>query len=771
MNLQSEHLIRTRFWPYISLIPVICGTGLAQVNLLTANGGNDRTNANLQETQLTPANITLSSFGKLASFPVDGQVYSQTLYVSGLSFPASGIHNVVFVSTMHNSVYAFDGDSFSPPRILWHVNLGPSVPSSLVYDTYRDISPEIGILGTGVIDLQGGALYVVSETVANGAPAFYLHALDLTSGAEKMKGPVAIQATFSAQDSTGSVLAPVSFDPQQHLQRPGLLFANGAIYIAFGSHADTSPWHGWLMSYDASDITKQLGVFLTTPSDNGGAIWQSGRGLAADDTGNVYMISGNGGYDGVQNFAESFLKLAGATPALADWFTPADWQDLDDMDADLSAGPALIPGTHTVIGGDKNGQLYLISGDAMGKLSEGTTGASRRISDVVQGRMFNLAIWAQPQTTYIYVQGVGDAVKCYQLTGGQFNASPVSETSATVDNARVGMTISANGSQDGILWETTGDFGDPAVPATLHALDASDLSHELWNSAMNPNQDAVGGFAKFANPSIANGKVYVPTLSGTVAVFGLLNGVNLRSPRPVISAVENAASYAQNAISPGEVITIFGWGLAGATATAQMQENSSGLVETALSDTLVLFDGLAGPVLYASAVQVNAMVPFAPFGQSTQVQVQYQQQLSDPVNVAVVPTTPGVFSADSSGTGQGLILNSDGTANSQDNPATRGSTVTLYLTGVGQTSPTGQDGATLTSGDLPQPVASVSAQIGGQPTQVLGASGVPDMVTGIVQVKLQIPPGSPCGPSVSLVVQVGGNSTQAGLTVAIQREP
>jgi uncharacterized protein (TIGR03437 family) len=770
MNLQSEHFIRPRFWSYILLISLICGTSLAQVNVLTANGGNDRTNANLQETQLTPANIMWSSFGKLASFPVDGQVYSQLLYVSGLSFPAGGIHNVVFVSTMHNSVYAFDADSLSPPRILWHVNLGPSVPSSLVYGTYRDISPEIGILGTGVIDLQRGALYVVAETVANGSPAFFLHALDLTSGEEQMNGPVVIQATFFAQDSIGSVPAPLSFDPQQHLQRPGLLFANEAIYIAFGSHADSSPWHGWLMSYDASDITRQIGVFLTTPTDNGGAIWQSGRGLAADGSGNVYMISGNGGYDGVQNFAESFLKLAGATPVLADWFTPADWEDLADMDADLSAGPALIPGTDTVVGGDKTGQLYLIAGGGMGKLSAGTKGASRRISGVVQGGMFNLAIWAQPQTAYIYVQGVEDAVKCYQVTGGQFNPSPISETSATVDNARVGMTISANGSQDGILWETTGDFRNPEVPATLHAWDASDLSHELWNSAMNPNQDAVGGFSKFANPTVANGKVYVPSLSGTVAVFGLLDGVHPGSPKPVISAIENAASYAQKAISPGEVITIFGSGL-GSSIPAQMQADSSGFVETALSDTRVLFDGLAGPVLYASAAQVNAIVPFALSGQSTQVQVQYQQQLSDPVSMAVVPTSPGLFSADNSGMGQGLILNNDGTPNSQDNPASQGSTVILYLTGAGQTSPAGQDGAMLTSGNLPQPVASMSAQIGGQPTQMLGASGIPDMVTGIVQVKLQIPPGSPGGPSVPLEVQVGGNTTQVGLTIAIQSEP
>src|SRR5215469_15104949 len=208
MNLQRERFIWPRLWSYISLILVIYGTGLAQVNLLTANGGNDRANANLQETQLTPANVSRSSFGKLASFPVDGQVYSQTLYLSGLSFPASGIYNVIFVSTMHNSVYAFDADSLLPPRILWHVNLGPSVPSSLVYDTSRDISPEIGILGTGVIDLHRGALYVVAETAANGSPAFYLHALDLTSGAEKMNGPVMIQATSAAQGSTGSVIAP-----------------------------------------------------------------------------------------------------------------------------------------------------------------------------------------------------------------------------------------------------------------------------------------------------------------------------------------------------------------------------------------------------------------------------------------------------------------------------------------------------------------------------------------------------------------------------------
>jgi hypothetical protein len=492
---------------------------MAQVMVLTANGSNDRTNANLQETVLAPANVVPGSFGKLGSLPVDGQIYAQPLYVSGLTIPGKGMLNVLFVATMHNSVYAYNADTLAPPDLLWHVNLGPPVPSSLLYTDYSDIDPEIGILGSGAIDLQRGVLYVVSETLRRGVPAFFLHALDLTSGAECLNGPARITAAVS------SAGAGVVFDPLQHLQRPGLLLANDAVYIGFGSHADQNLWHGWLMSYDAANVARQIGVFLATRSGWGGAIWQSGRGPAADDQGNVYVITGNGDYDGLDNFSESFLRFTGTAPTPADWFTPANWAALTDDDADLSAGPALIPGTHLVIGADKEGNLYLVNGDAMGQMSVGDFGSAQSFS-VSQGFIFNFALWGRPGNPYLYLQGEGDTLACYELVGGRFNTTPVSVAAASVDVSRVGMTISADGGQDGtgILWETTGDYDNPSTPGTLHAFDASNLANELWNSDMLPDRDLLGSPVKFVSPTVANGKVYVPTLSGTVAVYGLLPG-------------------------------------------------------------------------------------------------------------------------------------------------------------------------------------------------------------------------------------------------------
>jgi hypothetical protein len=485
--------------------------------VLTANGSNDRTNANLQETVLAPANVVPGGFGKLGSLPVDGQVYAQPLYVSGLAIPGKGLLNVLFVATMHNSVYAYNADAMAPTDLLWHVNLGPPVPSSLLYADYSDIDPEIGILGAGVIDLQRRVLYVVSETLRRGVPAFFLHALDLTSGAECLNGPVEITAAVPSA-SAGAV-----FDPLQHLQRPGLLLANDAVYIGFGSHADQNLWHGWLMSYDAANVARQIGVFLATRSGWGGAIWQSGRGPAADDQGSVYVITGNGDYDGIDNFSESFLRLTGPAPTPSDWFTPADWAALSGDDADLSAGPALISGTHLVIGADKEGNLYLVNGDDMGQMSVGNFGSAQSFS-VSQSFIFNFALWGRPGNPYLYVQG--DTLACYELVDGRFNTTPISVAAAASDVSRVGMTISADGGRDdtGILWETTGDFDNPSTPGTLHAFDASNLANELWNSDMLPDQDLLGSPVKFVSPTVANGKVYVPTLSGTVAVYGLLPG-------------------------------------------------------------------------------------------------------------------------------------------------------------------------------------------------------------------------------------------------------
>ena len=506
----------------------------AQVSVLTANGDNNRTNANLSESHLTPQNVRAGSFGKLGSFPADGQVYAQPLYVSNLLFPNGGTRNVLFIATMHNTVYAYDADIPSAAGLLWQVNLGQPFPAAQWNAPYKDISPEVGILGTGAIDVNSGVLYVVAETLQNGAAVFSLHALDLLTGVERMNGPAAITARVSGSGA-GSVGGVMRFDPNQHLQRPGLLLSNNAVYVAFGSHMDQSPWHGWVMSYNASDLTKQLGVFLTTPNGEGGAIWHSGRGLAADDAGGVYSMTGNGDFDGAGDFGESFIKLSGSSVSLADWFTPANWKTLTDVDADLSTGPAVIPGTHLIVGGDKYGQLYLLNGDSMGNLGSPDADEGPVYSGIVIGGMFNFALWNRTETTYIYVQGFEDVVKSYQIAGAAINTVPVSLGSTPVASPRVGLTISAHGSSHGILWETTGDSTVPSVPGTLHAFDAMNLSSELWNSSENASEDSLGGFAKFANPTVANGKVYVATSSGAVVAYGLLCTNRSPSPIPVCS--------------------------------------------------------------------------------------------------------------------------------------------------------------------------------------------------------------------------------------------
>jgi len=492
----------------------------AQINVLTANYGNDRSNANLQETKLTPDSVAPGRFGLLAAFPVDGQVYAQPLYASSITIPGLGTHNVIFLATQHNSVYAYDADALQPPQLLWHVNLGPSVPSSLFPD-YHDVKPEIGILGTGAIDPSRGVLYVVSMELLGGSPQFHLHALDLGTGQESLNGPVLIHASVPGSGAGSSLDGTLAFDPAWQLQRPGLLLANGAVYLSFGSHGDQWHWHGWILAYSESDLRQQLGVFSSTPNGLGGSIWQSGRGLAADDNGNMYAVTGNGDYDGTSNFSQSFLKLSGAAPKLVDWFTPFNWQTLTEQDQDLSAGPVLLAGTHLVIGGDKAGQVYLINGDAMGELGAANAGTVQ-ITQATGSEIFELAVWNRPSGAYLYVREAAGPLKCFSMAGGTLNPIPVSVSDAMADTANGGMALSADGGQDasGILWETTVNRADPARPGTLHAFNASDLSRELWNSDMSGGPDALGAFAKFARPTVANGKVYVATFSNRVVVYG-----------------------------------------------------------------------------------------------------------------------------------------------------------------------------------------------------------------------------------------------------------
>ncbi len=526
-----EAFVATRAVVFLSSCAIVA----AQTNVLTGNYGNDRSNANLQETRLTTSNVAPENFVRLGLFPVDGQIYAQPLYVNQLLIPGHGVYNVVYTATQHNSVYAYDADSGDAPNLLWHVNLGPSVPASTFGADYADIAPEIGILSTPVINLQRGAIYVTAATLENGSVVYRLHALDLVTGVEKSNGPAIIAGSVNGTGVGGAVGGRIPFDPQWHIQRPGLLLANNAIYVAFGSHGDSGPWHGWVVSYNASDLSRQSALFMASPNGWGGSIWQSGSGPAADDTGSVYMISGNGSYDGNTEFSESVLKFNPGL-SLMGWATPPNWSMLALNDYDLSAGPALIPGTHSVVAADKYGELYLIDGDALAPMPSGQSGNAQIIQGVQWGGIFNFALWPTGLSTYVYLQQQGSTLKAYQILGGELNATPASESAPTgAGMPFVGMSISANGSKagTGILWETTGNRSDPSIPATLHAFDAGNLANEIWNSDMTGGADSVGMFAKFANPTVADGKVFVPTWSGSLAVYGL-RSMQQRAARRVI---------------------------------------------------------------------------------------------------------------------------------------------------------------------------------------------------------------------------------------------
>ena len=747
-------------WVRLMSVTVLCALlSHAGVNILTANGDNDRTNSNLQETQLSPATVNTSAFGKLGVFPVDGQVYSQPLVVTGLSIAGQAMHNVVFVTTMHNSVYAFDADAMSPVSTLWQVNLGSSVPSPLLYGPNGDIANEVGILSTGVIDLQRGVLYVVADVLQNGAPVFYLHALDLATGAERLNGPVALAASVRGTGSEARADGTVPFDPMQHLQRPGLLLLNNAVYVSFGSHGDMNPYHGWMLSYDASDLSRQVGVYMTTPDGNAGSIWQSGRGPVADSQGNIYVITANGDYDGTRNFSQSFVKVSAGLSGTLDSFTPSNWKSMSDNDFDISAGPALIAGTHTIVGADKAGSLYVIDGDGM---KQGFS-----VISAAMGSIFNFAVWSLGPSALVYTQGEGEPVKCFQVSGNSVNAKPVSTALNSIPYGRIGMTISANGVQggSGILWETTGDYF-AGTPGTLHAYDASNLANELWNSDMNSARDQMSPITKFVAPTVANGKVYVAGNNNQVTVYGLLSSGGGLVNFPSIAMVANAASYFP-AVSPGELIAIFGSDLGPATP-AGLQVDASGSVATTIGDTQVLFNGVASPMIFASASQVNAVVPFGATTGTTQVQVQYQGQDSTSFPVTVVAAAIGILSASSNGVGQAVAVNQDGTPNSPLNPATPGSVVTFLATGAGQWSPAGVDGEIVGSGDLPRPILPVRALVGGQPAEVQYAGGAPGIVEGVIQVNLLIPAASQTGAAVPLVLQVGDSISQPGITLAIR---
>ena len=505
----------------------------------TGQYDNGRTSANLNETALNTSNVARSlfsaaQFGKLFTRAVDGDIYAQPLYVPDIHIPGNGVHNVVYVATMHNSVYAFDADDASRSKPLWQVNLGPSVASA-DYD-FDDIAAEVGILSTPVIDLYTNTIYAVANTVENSTYSYWLHALDLITGQEKSGAPVVVTGNLPGSGA-GSIDGRIDFTAFQQLQRPALLLSNGVVYIAFGSHADLPPYHGWLFGYSAPNVQQQVAAYIVTPDGSRGSIWQSGRGPAADSSGNIYLETANGDFDGASNLSESVIKLSTAGGlSVTDWFTPDTWAGMNSADDDLgSVAPMLLPGTNALLAAGKQGRVYLMKRDELGHLQTGNTQITQNFQAAPYG-IYGMAFWNHSNGPLLFVWAWADYLCSYRMIDGQFLTARSAQNSFRTGFPGGVLALSANGSAPGtgILWATRASTGGGGGPGVLHAFDASDVSRELWNSEQEPARDRLGNFAKFNTPTVANGKVYVGTFSNQLVVYGLFkDGVSvslLRNP-------------------------------------------------------------------------------------------------------------------------------------------------------------------------------------------------------------------------------------------------
>jgi putative pyrroloquinoline-quinone-binding quinoprotein len=506
----------------------------AQVAVTTQHNDNRRTGQTLHETVLNTSNVNVNTFGKLFSRTVDGQIYAQPLYVPALVINNVS-HNVVYVATENNSVYAFDADSASGLGILWHRHLGTAVPNADISPACVDIHPQIGITATPVIDLASKTIYAVakSKTTA-GTYQFRLHALDLITGAEKLAGPALIRGRVPGTGED-AVKGYVYFKALYQNNRPGLLLMNGTVYVAFGATCDISPWHGWVFGYSASTLL-QTAIYNTTANGASGGVWGGGQGLLGVG-GYIYFMTGNGTFDvgssTPTDFGDSVVKLntsSGLT--VADYFTPFNQDMLNRNDTDLgSGGPMALPGTNLIVGVGKDATLRLLNTNAMGEFHSGYNADAQEFQVTSPGPLMGAPIyWNSPNYgPVIYLWGPGDNLKAFQFTKGQFNTVPVMQsTNASVYgySNSAPLSLSSNGNLAGtaIVWAAgaySGDSNQTTVPGIVRAFDATNLNVELWNSKQNVARDDVGNFAKFCPPTIANGKVYVATFSNQLLVYGL----------------------------------------------------------------------------------------------------------------------------------------------------------------------------------------------------------------------------------------------------------
>jgi hypothetical protein len=544
----------------------------------TQHNSNSRTGSITAEKSLKPSTVSKQRFGRLFSYTLDDQTYSQPLYVSGLTMAVDHQqHNVIFVATVNNTVYAWDGDSgvANSGKPLWSQSLTPAgarPPNANDMSAigacggrYHDFAGNFGIVGTPVIDTASSTLYVVARTVERGSAYVQrLHALDLISGKEKFGGPRVISARYNN----------LAFNSQIQNQRSALALVHGLIVIAWASHCDFGGqnglpnYHGWLMTYTASDL-KQTAVWVDTPAGYAGGIWQAGQGVTTDDRDNMYLLTGNGSFDDEQaNFSMSAVKLSnsGGKLRIASFFTPSNWENLNNMDMDLgSAGLVAIPNASQVVGGGKDGVLYVLDTGNLGGFT-----SSDNVTQKFQatfpalghtGHIHGSPVFLTSDSgEYLYVWGENDFLRVFQYTRGgaiPFNSTAVAASAMRAPQVGTGMpggflSLSSDGPSNGIVWALTSyacDANQHVEPGILYAFNATAFTGttatrvltELWDSKQNPDRDDVGYFAKYSYPTVANGRVYVvgwgpvpaasrtscsggtvPSNQGQISVYGLL---------------------------------------------------------------------------------------------------------------------------------------------------------------------------------------------------------------------------------------------------------
>lgn len=536
--------------------------------MFTYHNNLSRDGTNTHEFALATLTVNTSTFGKLFSCTADGAIYAQPLWVPNLNV-AGARHNIIVVATQHDSLYAFDADT-NPCTTLWHANLIDSThggttgetsilssgTGALVGSGYGDIAPEVGVTGTPVIDPTTNTLYVVSKSVSASTQFFQrLHAIDLTTGNERVT-PRSVDSSISVPgNGAGSVSGQVAFDPRNENQRPGLVLSNGIVYVAWASHEDHDPYHGWVIGFNASTLAPVTsGVFNTTPNLVGtlsysrGGIWMGGGAPAVDSSGYLYVITGNGTFDantGGSNYGDSVVKLSTTSGlTVADYFTPLDQASLDANDTDFGSGAATVlvdqptaPVPHLVIGGGKQGNLFVLNRDNLGKFNSST-------NNVVETVNLGNPIFATPVfwQNNLYVAGVGSLKQfVFNPSTGQFGGAPFSQSATGYGFPGATPSLSSNGTTNAIIWSLENTLyctpQSPGCGATvLHAYDATNLATEVWNSSQAAgNRDRAGNAVKFTVPTVANGKVYIGTrgnntggadsstsVPGELDVYGLL---------------------------------------------------------------------------------------------------------------------------------------------------------------------------------------------------------------------------------------------------------